>query len=213
MTAPGVKPEDLTLEVTGRTLRILGETLTGTHTHFIDWSISLPRDANVQMAEASHVDGLLAITLPKAPPAEATRVDLTTPSDDDDKTDDDAYTLSLNAAGIAKADLELTILDNTLKVSGETKRTGAKLARSYQLPRDVDASAATATHVDGILSITLPRKAIAMPTVTRIAVSAAEPETTTATSSKEEEESDDEKATPLPPAAATDDENEEGVIV
>jgi len=164
------------------------------------------------MAEASHVDGILAVTLPKAPPAEAVRVEITAPSNNDDAADEDAqaYMLSLNAAGIAKADLELTILDDTLKVRGETKRTGARLARSYTIPRDVDAVRATATHVDGILTVTLPKKPTAESTVTRITV--------VSPRAREREglarEGEEEKGTPLPVAKGADAMDEdEGVMI
>lgn len=46
-----------------------------------------------------------------------------------------------------------------LKVSGETKRTGSRLAkRSFRLPRDADVANARAMHVDGILTVTIPKK-------------------------------------------------------
>lgn len=80
-----------------------------------------------------------------------------------EKTDDDEkprpYTLTLVAPGLAPTDLDITIDDsNVLKVDGENARTGASIERSVRLPRDADGAGARASHVDGILTLTVPKK-------------------------------------------------------
>merc|ERR1712070_828627 len=68
--------------------------------------------------------------------------------------------VTLVAAGLAASDLIVSAsAAGVLKVEGETKRTGSKIARSFKLPRDADASLATACHVDGILTLKVPKKA------------------------------------------------------
>merc|ERR1712159_737051 len=49
-------------------------------------------------------------------------------------------------------------INGLLQVTGETRRTGARVAKRVRLPRDADASAASATHVDGLLTVSVPKK-------------------------------------------------------
>jgi len=169
VSAPGVKASDLKLyieeEDDTRMLAMRGETKTPTHTHCINWATNLPRDADVEKATATHVDGLLEVTIPKKVSAKSTIAILanceTTP---DDADDDSHYTMRLNCAGIAKADLDLTIEDDLLTVTGETKSRGAWLCpRTYRLPRDADGTKASASYVDGILTIAVEKKPTAEP--------------------------------------------------
>merc|ERR1712023_271565 len=93
----------------------------------------------------------------------------TTPDDDDEPH----YTMRLNCAGIAKADLALTIEDDLLTVTGETKSRGAWLVpRTYRLPEDADGDKACASYVDGILTISVPKKAAAPPRRIQLTVNA-----------------------------------------
>ena len=59
--------------------------------------------------------------------------------------------------------------------SGKTERTGARVERAYTLPRDADAEHVSASHVDGILTLIIPRKCASVHK-THIAVNAPKPE-------------------------------------
>ena len=160
LAAPGVKPSDV--KVSGSSegeLKVNGESsMTGRFA----WTIRLPRDAHLELATANHIDGLLTVTIPKKQP-EVTRIEFraaeeeTTPAEDN--APPRAYTLGFNAAGLAQADLELTVEDGVLKVRGETARTGARIGKQLRLPENADAASAHATHIDGILTVTIPKKA------------------------------------------------------
>jgi len=168
VSAPGVAAQDLKIEaaVDERSLSIKGETATAAATHFLNYTIGLPADADADSASAVSADGLLVVTLPKKAVAAPTRVVVAADAEasDEETADTDAerpYKLTMVATGIAAADLDVSFeAHGVLKVSGETKRTGAKIARSFKLPRDADASRAAASHVDGILTIVVPKTII-----------------------------------------------------
>merc|ERR1712146_281153 len=83
-------------------------------------------------------------------------------SDDDDDT---SYSLTLPVPGLAADDLSLNVANGVLHIKGETKRTGAHVAKSMRLPQDVDVAGARASHVDGLLTITLPRREAELKTI------------------------------------------------
>ena len=75
-----------------------------------------------------------------------------------------------------KEDIEISLHDGTLTISGERKHEGlngenaerteryvGKFRRSMTLPARVDASKVTATYRDGILTVTLPKAEEAKP--------------------------------------------------
>merc|ERR1719231_425425 len=73
------------------------------------------------------------------------------------------YELTLPAPGVSACDLLVVADDQVLKVSGETRRTGASVLKSARMPRDADPTGATATHVDGVLTVSIPKKPVAEP--------------------------------------------------
>jgi len=110
------------------------------------------------------------------------------------------YTLSLNAAGVRAADIHLTIDGNLLSVSGSTGTTGSRVPKqAYKLPRDADAEKAHATSIDGILTVTIPKKLVPTTTI----------EILGAPTEKEEEEA----AAAAPAAGATAAADEDAVMV
>jgi len=178
--APGVKSGDITIEALENPTRltIKGETTVGggSHTHFVNYSVGLPRDANVDIASAENSDGLVIVTVPKKAKAEPGRIAVNTKEDDcpcgdECPCDDDnmcgstskPYNLTVVAPGLAAADLSLNVEEGTLYLTGATAKTGASIDRRYRLPRDADVEKATAAHVDGVLTITLPKKAAPKP--------------------------------------------------
>jgi len=178
VSAPGVKTQDIKVTVehnvhTGQdVIKVCGQSASAAHTHFVNWSTTLPKTADGAAATAEAVDGILSVSIPKKSAedskAKATRilsVDSTLPSEStpssDSEDDDDTYSLTIRAPGIAAADLSITLQSTLLKIVGETKRTGMKIDKVYQLPRDVDihGDKCAASHVDGVLSMTLQKKA------------------------------------------------------
>ena len=161
--APGVAAADLMVETRSGKMSIRGETNSAGHRRFVNYSIALPQDADADHAHAEHADGLITVTVPKKE-AKATLIAVSaadaerTDEEEEDASESRPYKLTLVAAGVAPADLALHVEHGVLEVKGETKRTGACLNRSFRLPRDADTANARAEHIDGILTVTIPKK-------------------------------------------------------
>ena len=82
----------------------------------------------------------------------------------------EAYLVKAELPGIAKDKIEVNVEDRDVTIgaefldeveaSGKTlwkERTFSKASRSIRLPEAVDANAAQAKHVDGVLQLTLPK--------------------------------------------------------
>jgi HSP20 family protein len=82
----------------------------------------------------------------------------------------EAYIVKAELPGIAKDKIEVNVEDREVSIgaefldevdaSGKTlwkERTFSKASRSIRLPEAVDANAAQAKHVDGVLQLTLPK--------------------------------------------------------
>ena len=91
----------------------------------------------------------------------------------DVKEDDAAYTVHAEVPGVPKEDINVSIDGNVVSLRAEVrqhdqKKDGEKLlrseryygavARSFQLPVDVDAAQARARYDNGVLVLTLPKK-------------------------------------------------------
>lgn len=91
----------------------------------------------------------------------------------DVKEDNAAYTVQAEIPGVSKEDINVSIDGNVVSVRAEVrqhdeKKDGAKVlrseryfgavARSFQLPQDVDTAQAKARHDNGVLTLTLPKK-------------------------------------------------------
>ncbi|PQO21806.1 glutamyl-tRNA amidotransferase [Rhodobacteraceae bacterium WD3A24] len=88
---------------------------------------------------------------------------------------DDAYRISLELPGVSEDDIELTVEGGVVSVKGEKKtereersdtwyfseRQYGAFSRSFRLPDDADEDAVKADLKDGVLNITIPRKAAA----------------------------------------------------
>jgi HSP20 family protein len=92
----------------------------------------------------------------------------------DVKEDDNAYTVHAEIPGVKKQDIHVSIEGNQVSISAETKvekeekkgekllrseRYVGKVARSFTLAHDVDEAKAQAKYNDGVLELTLPKKA------------------------------------------------------
>jgi len=175
VSAPGVSPADVTIEaLEGPRLAVRGRTETDAHTHFVNHCLALPPNADAESATAEAADGVLTISVPKKAPARPVRIEIGA-ADDETTSDEEEtakpYTTTVVAPGFSAQDLEINAEGRMIVVQGESKRTGTRLARRLSLPRDADVTAATAVHVDGILTLTVPKKSAAEPK--RIAVDTA----------------------------------------
>ncbi len=90
------------------------------------------------------------------------------------KEDDNTYTVHADIPGVKKEDIHVSIEGNQVSISAETKtekeekkgekvlrseRYLGKVARSFTLEHDVDEARAQAKYSDGVLELTLPKKA------------------------------------------------------
>ena len=95
----------------------------------------------------------------------------------------DAVSVSLELPGIDRKDVSITLHDGVLTVSGErrqevevkegeylrTERHYGRFERSVELPSPVDAEKVAASFKDGLLTVTLPKRADARPQQINIA--------------------------------------------
>ncbi|MBU1691506.1 MAG: Hsp20/alpha crystallin family protein [Gammaproteobacteria bacterium] len=92
----------------------------------------------------------------------------------DVKENDKAYTVHADIPGVKKEDIHVTIEGNQVSISAEVKkekeekegdkvlrseRYYGKVYRSFSLGQDVDEATAVAKYNDGVLDLTLPKKA------------------------------------------------------
>lgn len=107
--------------------------------------------------------------------------------------DDERYIVSVELPGVSDQDLNVELENNMLRISGEKRyahesangsggdaepgKNFYRIERSYgsfqrvlELPDDVDTEAIAATHKDGVLTITMPRKRAVLQSAKRIAV-------------------------------------------
>jgi HSP20 family protein len=90
------------------------------------------------------------------------------------KEDENAYTVHADIPGVKKEDIQVSIEGNQVSISAESKmekeekkgekvlrseRYYGKVARSFTLAHDVDDAKAQAKYSDGVLELTLPKKA------------------------------------------------------
>ncbi len=86
-------------------------------------------------------------------------------------SDDKAYTLHVEIPGVNPDDVKLSVENGVLEISGEkkndtedknkhvTERYYGSFSRSLTLPEDVDLESISASHKNGVLIVTVPRKA------------------------------------------------------
>ena len=85
-----------------------------------------------------------------------------------------AYTVHADIAGVKKEDIQVEIEGNEVQISAEVKRESekkegervlrterffGKTARRFALPQEIDEAKAEAKYADGVLELTLPKKA------------------------------------------------------
>lgn len=91
----------------------------------------------------------------------------------DVKETPEAYTVQAEVPGVSKEDIHVTIEGNVVTLRAEVKqqdqtqdekllrseRYYGAVSRSFQLPQDIDNAAAKAKYENGVLLLTLPKKA------------------------------------------------------
>ena len=92
----------------------------------------------------------------------------------DVRENDSAYTVHADIPGVKKDDIHVSIEGNQVSISAETQSTKeekegekvlrseryvGKIARSFTLAHDIDEAQAQAKYSDGVLELTLPKKA------------------------------------------------------
>ena len=84
---------------------------------------------------------------------------------------DQAFEIDFHLPGIKKEDIKIDFAENKLTVSGERKFKSEKdernfksvesyygtFNRSFHLPDNIDADAINASHIDGVLRVTVPK--------------------------------------------------------
>ena len=92
----------------------------------------------------------------------------------DVKEQDDAYQVHAELPGVKKEDIHVVVEGNTVSISGEIKqekeikegerllrseRYFGKVSRSFQLEQEIDDGKASAKFNEGVLELTLPKRA------------------------------------------------------
>merc|ERR1712146_390348 len=71
VAAPGVKADNLKVTIehdvhsSRDSIKVVGETSSSSHTHFVNWTSSLPRNADGAKATAEAIDGIVMVSIPK----------------------------------------------------------------------------------------------------------------------------------------------------
>lgn len=83
-----------------------------------------------------------------------------------------AYEIAMELPGVADADINVEVEDGRLTVTGEkraerteegksyyfSERSYGKFRRAFRLPEDADGDGITATHLDGVLTVSVPKR-------------------------------------------------------
>lgn len=89
---------------------------------------------------------------------------------------DNAFLVSAELPGVKKEDIDISITGNQVTLNAESKqekmasgarewcseRAYGKISRTIQLPVEIEEKNADATYADGVLHLTLPKKASSM---------------------------------------------------
>ncbi|WP_175948328.1 Hsp20/alpha crystallin family protein [Burkholderia pyrrocinia] len=106
------------------------------------------------------------MTLADEPDLSSMKIDVT--------ENDNAYTVNAELPGVAKDDIDVQVTGNTVSINAKIERNNEQkdgervirrerysgaISRSFSLSAEIDDANATATYQDGVLSLTLPKKA------------------------------------------------------
>lgn len=99
-------------------------------------------------------------------------------------SDDGAYRISLEVPGVEDKDIELSVEGGMVTVKGEkrtsreekgetwyfSERQYGSFSRSFRLPTDADEKGVKADLKDGVLTVTVPKRAAAAPDSRKVAI-------------------------------------------
>ncbi|KVE32711.1 Hsp20/alpha crystallin family protein [Burkholderia sp. TSV86] len=109
---------------------------------------------------------LRGMTLADEPDLASMKIDVT--------ESDKAYTVNAELPGVSKDDIDVQVTGNTVSINAKIERNNDQrdgervirrerysgaIGRSFSLSGEIDDANATATYQDGVLSLTLPKKA------------------------------------------------------
>ncbi|KVE28356.1 heat-shock protein Hsp20 [Burkholderia singularis] len=109
---------------------------------------------------------LRGMTLADEPNLASMKIDVT--------ESDKAYTVNAELPGVSKDDIDVQVTGNTVSINAKIERSNEQkdgervirrerysgaIGRSFSLSGEIDDANATATYQDGVLSLTLPKKA------------------------------------------------------
>lgn len=164
---PGVKLQDVKVQVTDSVLRVAAERKTGGKT-VSKFMQKFDLDDNIidmSQVKATLADGVLTIIASKK--AESAPSVITISTTEPCEVDKDGLNLSLDVPGIKLADLEVTYHRGILNIRGERiqmnsngkRQVVSKVKRSFQLKEKlVDLGKIQAFLCDGVLTLTAPSK-------------------------------------------------------
>lgn len=154
---PGFAASDITVELSADNQELRVHALP----HF-SASYSLPEGADAANTAASCVDGVLKVVVPRLPepaptPVEVSGAPLPTKHEGDAER-------QLFLPGVPGRDVKVEVTGRTLRV------TAGERSDDFDVPRTADLSATTASYVNGVLTLRVPRAAPAEVAVTETAI-------------------------------------------
>jgi len=102
----------------------------------------------------------------------------------DASADEDAYRITMELPGVEEKDIDITVNSGVVSVKGEkssqreekgatwffSERQYGAFSRSFRLPEDADGENVEAHLKDGVLSITVPKRAPETPEATKVKI-------------------------------------------
>jgi HSP20 family protein len=124
------------------------------------------------MVESSHKSGLIPSLMDPLRSMSARVADWFAPASEA-AVNGSQYRIALELPGVAEKDIDITVHDGVVSVSGAktsereekgesyffSERSYGSFSRSFRLPPDADAEAVTAALRDGVLTIHVPKRA------------------------------------------------------
>jgi len=201
MDLPGIKPEDVTVSLNHSDVKVVAtrkQNAKVVKQYQREFTIDKKAINSGEITSALE-DGVLTITFPKKPAAEPIELELLT-MDPPASDNDDTFRFDLELPGVKKADLKVSLKDDTLSIHAHRKvgSSSSVLKRRFTVPDEIEIEKVSAYLMDGILTVLAPKKepATAEPTGRLIPINEAPEakpvaETIEADAVKNEEEEED----------------------